>query len=196
MIHLVYKRVLNPGGGAPVEMDTVVIYNLALWADGIQEPFDSTWLRRNTFVTDLGQDRILPGVGELLISCRKGELCEGILKPKAAFGELGVKPRIPANSNIFCLLEIVKVIKKDKISWLTFNRDAVRENGITFDDFWQTADEARKRGNYYFTKKQYRPAIQRYKSGINILETLTYKKRRARSLFLGNPPSIASRKVP
>lgn len=171
----VLKRCLIPGVGIKVDRDTLVIYNLALWAENSRDPFDSTWLRRNTIVTDMSQDSILPGINDLLLSCRKGEWCEGLIRPEAAFGKLGVRPRIPPNATIFCLLEVVKIVKKDKISWLTMNHEDARQFGITFDDFWQASDEARKRGNHYYTVKNYRAANQRYKSGIRILETLTYK---------------------
>lgn len=171
----VYKRCLVPGAGAPVTENSLIIYNCALWIETGTEPFDSTWLRRNTNIADLSNDSILPGLYELLMTTKRGEWCEAIIMPEAAFGRLGAPPRIPANSIIFCLLELVKVVDKDRIAQLDFNPAASQESGTTFEDFYEASDEARKRGNYYFEQNQFRPALQRYKSGIRILEALTYK---------------------
>lgn len=171
----VYKRRLVPGAGPQVSQDSLIIYNCAFWTETAPEPFDSTWLRRNTNIADLANDSILPGLLELLLTTRRGEWCEAIIKPEAAFGRLGAPPRIPANATIFCLLEVVKVVGKDKIARLDFNPAASQKSGTSFDDFYEASDEARMRGNYYFELNQYRAALQRYKSGIRILEALTYK---------------------
>lgn len=184
----IFKRCLMPGSGPQVDKDTMVIYNCAMWSEYDLEPFDSTWLRRNTIVCDLTEDSILPGIYELLLTMKKGEFCEAIIRPEAAFGVLGVMPRIPPNASIFVVLEVVKAIKRDKISWLTMNPNEARREGATFENFYQASDEARQRGNYYHSNKQYRPAIQRYRSGIKILETLTFKdeeeERKAKNLLL------------
>lgn len=171
----VYKRRLTPGAGPLITDDSMVIYNCAFWTESATEPYDSTWLRRNTNVSDLANDSLLPGLYELLLTTRRGEWCEAIIKPEAAFGRLGAPPRIPANATIFCVLEVVKVVPKDKVARLDVNPVASQQAGVSFEDFYKASDEARTRGNYFFEQKQYRAALQRYKSGIRILEALTYK---------------------
>lgn len=184
----VYKRRLTPGFGELINDDCIVIYNCAFWTESASEPYDSTWLRQSAIVSDLSQDSLLPGVYDLLLSAKMGEWCEAIIRPEAAFGKLGVSPRIPPNATIFCILEVIKVIKRDKISNLTFELDKDSKVGVTFEDYYQASNEARMRGNHYFSQKKYKVAIQRYKAGINVLETLVYKdeneENRAKELLL------------
>lgn len=171
----VYKRRLVSGIGPTIVDDSLVMYNYAFWTEDSSEPYDSSWLRGSTMSTDLSKDSILPGVHELLLTAKVNEICEALIKPEAAFGILGVMPRIPPNATVFCLLQVIKVITKDKIARLTYSPQGSQENSLTFDDFLKLADEARTRGNYYFIEGQYRVALQRYKSGIRILDALTYK---------------------
>lgn len=170
----VYKLKRMVGVQLPVTPDSLVIYNCAFWTEGSKEPFDSTWLRRTTLTTHLATDSILPGLHELLMSCCKGELCEAFLRPEAAFGKLGAAPRIPPNATIFCLLEVVKVVTKEKMALLTnlANKD---RRAIDFEDYFEASDEARRRGNYFYEHEQYKIALQRYKSAIRLLEGLTCK---------------------
>lgn len=184
----VYKRRLTAGFKPCVVDNSMVIYNCALWAQGSPEPFDSTWLRRTTILTDLETDSILPGLHELLLTTKKGEWCEALIRPEAAFGRLGAMPRIPPNATIFCLLEIVQVLEKNNINILAKNPSQAQQDGVSFQDFYEASDEARMRGNYYLEQGQYKAALQRYKSGIRILEALTYKdaqeEKQAQSLLL------------
>jgi len=171
----VFKRRLTTGAGPLVSEDTLVIYNCAFWTENCKEPYDSTWLRHNTLITDIANDPILPGLRELILTTRQGEWCEAFIRPEAAFGMLGAMPRIAPNATLFCLLEIVKTITKDKLSLLSNNPARAQEAGVGFQDFYNVSDEARMRGNYFYDQKQYRAALQRYKSGIRILEALTFK---------------------
>lgn len=172
----VFKLKRVTGVQLPVSEDTIVIYNCAFWTQNSKEPFDSTWLRRTTITTHLAVDSILPGLRELLLTCKQGELCEAFIRPEAAFGPLGVKPRIPPNATIFSLLEVVKVVSRDKYAVITL-RPGENQPGLLFEDLYEASDEARRRGNYFFEQKLYRIALQRYKSGIRLLEYMPYKDR-------------------
>lgn len=171
----VFKRRSPPGSGLSILPDSIVIYNYALWLQGAPEPFDSTWLRRTTVLNDLETDSVLPGIYELLLTCKKGEWCEALIRPDAAFGQLGVAPRIPPDATIFCVLEVVRVLEKNKINILLKNPSQAQQSGVSFQDFYDASDEARMRGNYFLERKEFRAALSRYKSGIRIMEALTYK---------------------
>ena len=170
----VYKLKRVSGVQLPVTNVDLVMYNCALWTENSKEPFDSTWLRRTTITTHLATDSILPGLHELLATCSKGELCEAFIRPEAAFGRLGVMPRIPPNATIFCLLEVVKVVTRDKYDAIVLHSNE-GDRGLVFEDLYQASDEARRRGNYFYEQGQYRTALQRYKSAIRLLEGSTYK---------------------
>lgn len=171
----VYKRVIHPGTGSVITESSMIIYNCACWTEKSEEPYDSTWLRKSTYITDLSIDSVLPGIKELILSMRKQEWCEAMILPEAAFGPLGCAPRIPANAIIYCVIEMVNVISKDKMSILAYNPRAAQESGLKFDDFYLAGNEARMRGNYFYENKQFKIAMIRYKSGIRILEALTFK---------------------
>lgn len=171
----VYKRIFQPGPGGMVTDTSMVVYNCACWTEGTEEPYDSTWLRKSTYITDLSIDSVLPGVKELILSMRKDEWCEAMILPTAAFGPLGCPPRIPPNAIIYCVIEMVNVISKDRLTILSYNPKSAQENGLQFHDFYDASNEARMRGNYFYENKQYKIAMNRYKSGIRILEALTFK---------------------
>lgn len=170
----VYKLKRLAGVKLPVEPNSLVMYNCALWTEGAKDPFDSTWMRQTTQTVHLATDSILPGLHELLLTCNKGELCEALIRPEAAFGPIGAAPRIPPNATIFCLLEIVRVVTQDKMAILTKTSHS-DQRSIDFDDYLEASEEARRRGNYFFEHGRYRVALQRYKSGIRLLEGLTCK---------------------
>lgn len=170
----VFKRKLCSGTGQPIKCDSLVFFNYAFWSEASREPFDSTWLRRKIDITDMAQDPILPGLRELLLTARQGEFCEAIFLPEFAFGKLGAPPRIPADAKIFCVLEVVKCADMKEMDVIT--RDIHSEtNTRNFEELYETADKARKSGNLYCSTKQYATANQRYRSGIILLEGLSYK---------------------
>lgn len=173
----VYKRKINGGIEVNITESSVVAYNCALWTEGSAEPFDSTWLRNQAYVTDMLTDPLMPGLREILLTCKIHEWCECLIRPEAAFGKLGAMPRIPPNATIFCLIEIIKVVQRDQLPTISgdnLNKDAA--NGcLSFRDLFDASDLARKRGNYYYEQSNYKAALQRYRSGIRIIEATIYK---------------------
>lgn len=186
----VYKRKLSHGIETNVTETSVVAYNCALWSEGSVDPFDSTWLRHQAYITDLATDPLLPGLRELLLTCKKNEWCEALIRPEAAFGRLGAMPRIPPNATIFCLIEMIRVVQRDQLPPVPGDDLEVElaRGQVAFEDLYKASDLARKRGNYYYEQNQYKAALQRYKSGIRILEAIIYKdeseERKAQDLLL------------
>lgn len=185
----VFKKKVCGGLGPAVQDNSFVMFNAALWAEGASEPFDSSWRRRKVFVIDLTNELLIPGLKTVLLSMRQDEMCEAIiLDPNLAYGRLGCPPRIPANAPLFCLVEIVKVLHPDKLSKYTIGAGSSQDSTVTFEDFYTAANEARQRGNYYYTRRMFKVALDRYKSGIRILLGFTYKNQseddQAKSLLL------------
>ena len=193
---LVHKMTRVPGIGdhALATENSLIMYNCALWTEGSREPFDSTWLRRKTLMVLPASDSILPGLKSVLLSCQQRELCEAFIRPEAAYGPLGAMPRIPPNATVFCLLEVVRVVSQDKFERIMrggkagaleqpegqlamMGGESVVANNLSplkFEDFFEASDEARRRGNYFYEREQYRVALQRYKSAIRLLEGFSY----------------------
>lgn len=172
----VLKKTLTPGSGLAVKEDSFVFFHAAFWSEGVSDPFDSSWRRRKVFMIDLSKEFVIPGLMTILISMKKNELCEGlIMDPNLGYGRLGCPPRIPANAKLFCLVEMVKVLHRDKLSKFTIDLSAAQGSGVTFNEFYVAANQARQRGNHFYDCKLYKVALDRYRSGIRILHGFTYK---------------------
>lgn len=172
----VYKKQTRTGFGRPPKDNSYVIFNANFWFEGASKPYDSSWLRRKAFVMDLENDTIIPGLLGVLLSMKQEEWCEALITdPDLAFGRLGCPPRIPPNSKIFCVVEMIKIVDKDRLDIIKTAPGEAQESGVEFEKFLSVATQARQRGNYYFDRKLYKVALDRYKSGIRILLGIKYK---------------------
>lgn len=68
---------------------------------------------------------------------------------------------------------MVKVITDDKLCILTASGRGHPEP--TFSEYYTASDQARQRGNYFYQLEKYKIALQRYKSGIRLLEDMKFK---------------------
>ncbi|KAG9510627.1 Inactive peptidyl-prolyl cis-trans isomerase FKBP6 [Fragariocoptes setiger] len=170
----VYKKLVSPGGTEVITQESAVIYDCACWCEGQKEPYDSTWLRRKAFLTDLNAGEVITGLQQLLLTMRKGEFCEGLISPEYGFGKGGVPPRIPKNATIFCVISVIRVYRDGfhVRQLLNFHQSSDDNN---FKTCFKICDQARTAGNYYLSKDRCRLALARYKSAIDLLEGLTFK---------------------
>lgn len=172
----VYKNRLIIGEQIPIQDDSFVVFNFALWRESMSEPFDSTWNRQKPATVNLKSDPLLPGLYELLMTMKQGEWCEAYFRPEAAFGRIGAMPRIPPNATLFCLIQVVKVVANDKLPMNL--RNDTDDNDVDIFDFetiHQMSEEARKQGNYFREKNNFKAALTRYFSGVRMLEGFTYR---------------------
>lgn len=172
---MIYKNTIRTGTGPLIDVNSTVIFDYACWTENCHEPYDSTWLRKKAFVTELSQDTVIPGINILLRTMKKGERAECIIKPAYAYKELGVPPRIPRNATIFCLIDVLRTYEDSSLARLLISPSRAQESGTPFATFLTFCNDARMLGNYYLQKGQAWQALERYKSGRVILDALSFK---------------------
>ncbi|CAG2102448.1 unnamed protein product [Medioppia subpectinata] len=183
----VYKRFMRRGAGAAVMENQAVLYNLNAFLEGQDEPFDSTWLRGRPNLHRLNYDTVLPGVCRALLTMRRGERSEFVVRPHLAYLEMGCPPRIPENATILYIIEVIRVFEEGTLSALdamTFDE----RSQVPFETIVGLCDDERKSANAYFKAERFREAAFRYRRAIRVLEDLTFaseeENRRSNELLL------------
>lgn len=166
---VVYKTIVKKGAGPKVTENTSVQYHLNAYLDGIDEPFDSTTIRNRQFTQRLQSDSVVPGLFYGLLTMREGEKCHLIVRPEYAFGKLGCPPRIPGDSSILYVVEMIKVHKEGTIGDY-FTLDIEDQQKKPFEEVLKMADDERQAANSYFKDGKIREAATRYKRSIKLLE--------------------------
>lgn len=168
-VPLVFKKIVRNGNGNLITLNSAVEYHCSAYLDLSDEPFDCSRMRGKANLHKLNEDPVVVGLLTGLITMRKGERAELMVKPKMAFGELGVPPRIPGDASILYIVEILKVF--DESALASFDMLSFEERqSLPFPEIIRKCDEERKSGNTYFVDKRYKEARIRYNRAIQILE--------------------------
>lgn len=105
----VKKKILEQGGGLPLNKGcTVHIAYTAFW-ESVAEPFD---VRKTCkpLIVDLKENYLLPGLQIAVNSMLVGEMSVFLLSYKVMFGELGVRPRIKSKEDCVFYIKLIKSI--------------------------------------------------------------------------------------
>ena len=190
----VYKRILKQGYGPVITENNAVLYNLNAFLEGEIEPFDSTWLRGKPYLHKLNLDRLLEGVYRGLITMKKGERCELIVRPQYAYLEMGCPPRVPENATVLFIIEVMKTFEEGSLAHFETLSWEEKQN-VDFNDLHKLCNDERISANSYFTEGRYQESAKRYRRAIRCLEQLSYKTReddeRAKELLLKMYNNIA-----
>ena len=170
----VFKRVIREGTGDVITVDSAVLYNLNAYLEGQDEPFDSTWLRGRPNLHKLSYDTVLPGLCKGLLTMRRGERSEIMVRPELAYLEMGCPPRVPPNSTILYIVEVIKVFEEGSLAHFE-TLDFEERDRYPFQEILKLCDTERVSGNSYFKAERYREAAFRYRRAIRVLEQMTYK---------------------
>lgn len=165
----VYKKIVRHGAGPKITENTSIQYHLNAYLDGVDEPFDSTTIRGRPFTQRLSTDSVVPGLFYGLLTMREGEKAHIIVTPDYAFGKLGCPPRIPGDSSILYVIEVLKVFKEGTIGDY-FTLIPEEQQKLSFDVVLAMADEERQSANGYFKEGKIREAACRYLRSIKVLE--------------------------
>ena len=183
----VYKKTVKEGAGDPITENSAVLYNLNAYLEGQDEPFDSTWLRGRPNLHKLSYDTILPGICQGLLTMRRGERSEFIIRPEYAYLEMGCPPRVPPNATILYIIEVMKVFEEGSLAHFE-TLDPEERDKWDLPEILKLCDEERISGNSYFKVERYREAAFRYRRAIRNLEQLMYRsseeENRAKQLLL------------
>ncbi|XP_015781693.1 inactive peptidyl-prolyl cis-trans isomerase FKBP6 [Tetranychus urticae] len=170
----VYKKVMKSGYGPVLKKKNAVLFHCNGYSEGSDEPFDSSVLRGRPILHRLDREDLLPGLMVGILSMRMAEKAEILIKPEYAFGELGCPPRIPGNSTIIYIVEILRVFEEGSLAdyeLMTPEEMAA----VPFPEIIQKCNEQRMSGNSYFSAERYREAAMRYSKAIKFLEKYFYK---------------------
>lgn len=172
----VYKNVVREGAGDVITVNSAVLYNLNAYLEGQDEPFDSTWLRGRPNLHKLSYDTILPGICHGLLTMRRGERSEFIVRPEYAYLEMGCPPRVPPNATILYIIEVIRIFEEGSLSHFETLEFEEREK-FDFSFIFNLCDEERISGNSYYKVGRFREAAFRYRRAIRNLEQIMYRSR-------------------
>lgn len=148
----VYKKIITAGyDNRPVPRTACrVSVNYNGFFEKETTPFDSTYLRGKPFVFTIGQDDILEGLNEAVLTMNIGEESQFVLSYKILFKEMGCPPRVPPKADG---LFVIRLINFTEIG------DENATDGLT--------EEARNKYSYVSEKAHatYLNAVDSFKSG-------------------------------
>jgi FK506-binding protein 6 len=170
----VYKRIIKPGFGDVITEDSAVLYNLNAFLEGQDEPFDSTWLRGKPYLHKLNYDTVLEGLCRGLLTMRRGERCELIVRPKYAYLEMGCPPRVPPNATVLYIVEVIKIFEEGTLAHFETLSFEERDK-VSFQQILKLCDSERISGNSFYVQKKFKESAFRFRRAIRCLEQLTYK---------------------
>jgi peptidylprolyl isomerase len=104
---LVIKDLITGEGAVARAGDMITVnYVGALYSNGTV--FDSTWSRKQTFSTPLGEGAVIRGWDEGLVGMRVGGRRELIIPPSLAYGKSGSGP-IPGNATLVYIVDLLSL---------------------------------------------------------------------------------------
>ena len=165
----VYKKTVRKGCGPKVTENTTIKYHLNAYLDSVDEPFDSTTIRKKPFTHRLSCDSIVPGLFYGLLTMREREEAHFIVEPRFAFGNLGCPPRIPGDATILYVIQIIQVFQEGTIGDY-FTLPPEEQHRKPFDEVLDMAEKERKSANGYFNEGKKKDASVRYQRAIKVLE--------------------------
>ncbi|XP_049884243.1 inactive peptidyl-prolyl cis-trans isomerase shutdown-like [Pectinophora gossypiella] len=160
--------ILEEGGGPLVPLDAEVTIHYAAYWERASIPFDST-LTMNCGSPKhirLGQSAVIPGL-EIGLTTVKGPSARFLLliQPKAAWGPLGVPPRIRPEPALFV---VALYAVRDAYAGARFN-DLPSEEQRKFEVTTRTVNSLHGHSKELFKKKRYNKAIRNYQQSVSVL---------------------------
>jgi peptidylprolyl isomerase len=106
--HLVVDDLIKGTGPAAQNEDALTVnYVGALYHGG--KVFDASWLRKQPLSFALGEGQVIPGWDQGLIGMRVGGRRELIIPPSLAYGSAGSGSKIPPNSPLIFIVDLLKI---------------------------------------------------------------------------------------
>lgn len=161
------KRIIRDGyGNTPPEKSLCTIqYNAYLeYAD---EPFDSTYVRRDPFKFHLDQGAVVPGLEIAVKTMKINEKAQFLVHYDYAYGKMGCLERIPPKSMILYEIEFKETLNVGAtLSYDNLEEESKKE----FVNAYEYALQLCTKANDLFKKNLYKKAIKEYNMAIGSLE--------------------------
>ncbi|XP_013181396.1 PREDICTED: inactive peptidyl-prolyl cis-trans isomerase shutdown-like [Papilio xuthus] len=114
------KRIIEEGGGLPLnDENTVSIAYTGYW-ENENEPFDLVKINK-PLVVDLKDNGLLPGLQLAIHSMLVGELSLFLLSYELMYGEMGIPPRIKPKADCIFYIKLIKSIITPKQGPINFS---------------------------------------------------------------------------
>ncbi|CAK1549690.1 unnamed protein product [Leptosia nina] len=158
----VKKKIIEDGGGLPLDDGcTVSIIYSGYWENEM-EPFDS-WASNKPLIINLKDNGLLPGLLMAVKSMLVGETAVFLLSHEVAYGELGVPPRIKPRAKCVFYVKLIKSILTPAEGPLDYSEP---------NSFKRVHNEVRTMygsGVTFYKLNNYNAAIQIFRKGVNML---------------------------
>ncbi|KAB7495200.1 Peptidyl-prolyl cis-trans isomerase FKBP8 [Armadillidium nasatum] len=148
------KKILKEGitDSRPTKRDTVRINAIGRLENGIQ--FEEL----HDLVFTVGDGELIHGLDLIVCLMDKGEESEIFMESRFAYGEKGLEPHVPPNSNVFYVVHLI---------------DYQPENdpeSLSVQERLNIGIRKRERGNWWFKREDNHQAISCYKSAVDFLD--------------------------
>ncbi|CAG7722553.1 unnamed protein product [Allacma fusca] len=163
----IQKSILRCGNGiSPLDGSQVWVHYIG-FAEGFPEPFDSTRKRKclNSFILN---GETLPCLDLSVRSMAFNEVSLFIADPDYAYGRCGCPPRIPPDSRVLFIIELITM--EASFQQPIFLRDQPERQGLPFKNVFDEVDRLKNVGNNKFQESDYEGALRCYKIGAGILQ--------------------------
>ncbi|XP_021962215.1 inactive peptidyl-prolyl cis-trans isomerase FKBP6 isoform X2 [Folsomia candida] len=165
----VRKTIIQEGQGPLVPDNCKVFVHYIITGNGLDDPFDSTVLQGYPQCLDLRKPEVIPGLLVAIKSMHVREVAKVWIRSDYAYGALGCPPRIPANLDVFCILEILDLIEEDQLKLVPYMTPNERAQ-LEFPEIYDAAKDLRAIANGLYGNDAWWPAVKKYRKAINILE--------------------------
>ncbi|CAG0913062.1 unnamed protein product [Notodromas monacha] len=152
----ILKKVLKVGVDdiRPKRGNRVVVTVLGKLDQADDDAYVEEYVEREVYIGDLeinqGLDLILP------LMC-KGETAEAVIKPRFAYGDLGLEQTIPKNATLRYTIILKDFYEEDSES-------------LSKSDRLRIGNAKRERGNFWFVRQAYASAVQLYRRALEYLD--------------------------
>ena len=193
----VKKKIIKPGlecDGVVPEAGTVTVH-YSLFLEDQDEPYDSSKVRGKCERFKLDDGQLFVGLELAIKTMKKREKAEFLIQPSYAFGPMGCPPRIPGNSQIMAIIEMLDFVQvcnlwlvecqqlsdfilffqEGKADSLLSLGSQERSQKYGYDDIEKVASHEHKEGNILTRNKEFKLAARRYERGCKLLEEIELK---------------------
>ncbi|XP_047472253.1 inactive peptidyl-prolyl cis-trans isomerase FKBP6-like [Penaeus chinensis] len=170
----VLKMIVQPGIGGDIPDNATIIFHYSAFLEYLDEPFDSSYLRKKPEKNKIDSGNIIPGLNVAIKTMRKRETARFLIRPEYGYGKLGCPPRIPGNETLLYEVYIVNVID-DAAADAYDELDEKMQTNMTFEQRLEAARGFHRKGNNHFKEGYLRAAKDCYLRAAWIMEDARLK---------------------
>ena len=157
----VTKKVLASGSGDPIRHGQEVKINFTAKLASDNSIFDSTEKRGESLKLIIGNDMVIDGLEQGILTMLQGEKAEFKIEPQHAYGKVGSPPHIPGDSTLIYEIELVQIGDRRPTKWQ-----------MSEEELFNIATRMKDDGNAKFKAKNLAEAQKVYKEALTNLNNV------------------------